>query len=285
MKKAKDYPRVFFPFEVIRAVDQLLEAKVVRGEKHGPIEDLLYDTSFRVSLKGEDWSHDSFEEFGADYRSNPDSASYEREIDDWEVSIRWSAYLVNTSVCVSAPDRHSIATVFEIFESARAAATVPLPPPPPPRAPPPLPPKPIVFIGHGGSPQWRELKDHLQDKHSVRVEAYEVGSRAGHTIRDVLDDMLTKSSMALLVLTAEDEVVDPKDPTRSQFRARQNVVHETGLFQGRLGFSRAIVLLEHGAEEFSILYGIQQLRFGKGNIKEVFGDVLAVIRREFPNAV
>ena len=88
--------------------------------------------------------------------------------------------------------------------------------------------------------------------------------------------MLTKSSFALLVLTAEDETTDGTK------RARQNVVHETGLFQGRLGFTKAIVLLEEGAEEFSNLYGIQQIRFKKGNIKETFGDVLATIRREFP---
>jgi len=54
-----------------------------------------------------------------------------------------------------------------------------------------------------------------------------------------------------------------------------------GLFQGRLGFSRAIVLLEDGVEEFSNLHGIQHISFSKGNIKECFGDVLAVIRREF----
>jgi predicted nucleotide-binding protein len=59
------------------------------------------------------------------------------------------------------------------------------------------------------------------------------------------------------------------------------VIHETGLFQGRLGFSRAIVLLEDGAEEFSNLAGIQQIRFAKSNIKETFGEVLAVLRREF----
>ena len=64
-------------------------------------------------------------------------------------------------------------------------------------------------------------------------------------------------------------------------RARQNVIHETGLFQGRLGFSRAIVMLEEGAEEFSNVQGVQQIRFAKGNIKETFGEVLATLRREF----
>ncbi len=105
--------------------------------------------------------------------------------------------------------------------------------------------------------------------------AYEVGARAGHTIRDILEEMLKSSSFAVLVMTGEDEGSD------GERRARQNVIHELGLFQGRLGFARAIVLLEDGTEEFSNLHGIQQIRFGRGNIKETFGEVVATLRREF----
>ena len=64
-------------------------------------------------------------------------------------------------------------------------------------------------------------------------------------------------------------------------RARQNVVHECGLFQGRLGFERAIMLVEKGVELGSNFDGIQQLRFSKRRISETFGDVLATLRREF----
>ena len=87
--------------------------------------------------------------------------------------------------------------------------------------------------------------------------------------------MLNKSVFAILVMTAEDETIEGK------WYGRQNVVHEAGLFQGHLGFNRAIILLEEGTEEFSNLYGIQQIRFSKGNIKETFGDVLATLTREF----
>jgi predicted nucleotide-binding protein len=120
---------------------------------------------------------------------------------------------------------------------------------------------------------WRDLKDHLQDKHGYQVEAYETGARAGHTIRDILDDLASTASLAFLVHTAEDEQAD------GTHRPRQNVVHETGLFQGRLGFSRAIALIKEGTEQFSNLQGIDQIRFT--NIKETFGEILAVIRREF----
>jgi predicted nucleotide-binding protein len=53
-------------------------------------------------------------------------------------------------------------------------------------------------------------------------------------------------------------------------RARQNVIHEIGLFQGRLGFSRGIMLCEDEIEEFSNLHGVVQIKFAKGNIKLAF---------------
>jgi len=162
-----------------------------------------------------------------------------------------------------------VEAVFEVFE--KHAPGCALPP-----APRPQPEPPALFIGHGRSFQWRDLKDHLHEHHGYAVEAYEVGSRAGHTIRDILEGMLAKSSFAILVMTAEDETAE------GGFRPRQNVVHELGLFQGRLGFTRAIVLLEEGAEEFSNLQGIQQVRYSKGNIRETYGEVLAALRREFP---
>jgi predicted nucleotide-binding protein len=262
MEMSKIYLRVFFPFAVIREADRLIT------EGTDP-KSCSYD--LQVSIGMETWSHDTVDEFAADYRRDPAAAYYSLRAEGRRLSISWHSKPANTFVSVEATNRSFIAAIHNVFESARPNATLPDPPPEP-RI------KPRIFIGHGGSPLWRELKDHLQDKHSVRVEAYEVGSRAGHTIRDVLEDVLDRSSMALLVLTAEDETAD------GHKRARQNVVHETGLFQGRLGFNKAIVLLEDGAEEFSNLYGIQQIRFAKGNIKETFGDVLAAIHREFPSA-
>jgi len=173
-----------------------------------------------------------------------------------------------TSVSVRAPTRDKIESVFAVFESNAERCRIPEQEEEEEQE------ETRVFIGHGQDPQWRDLKDHLHEKHGYDVEAYEIGSRAGHTIRDMLEEMLDESSFALLVMTGEDETKDGK------LLARQNVVHEAGLFQGKLGFSRAIILLEDGTEEFSNIHGLQQIRFSKGNIKESFGDVLAVLKRE-----
>jgi predicted nucleotide-binding protein len=59
-----------------------------------------------------------------------------------------------------------------------------------------------------------------------------------------------------------------------------NVIHEAGLFQGRLGFQRAIVVLEEGCEEFSNIQGLGQIRFPRGNISAVFENIRQVLERE-----
>ncbi|WP_127901036.1 TIR domain-containing protein [Solirhodobacter olei] len=171
-----------------------------------------------------------------------------------------------TTVEVEANDLALTQEIFDTLESEKEKYTIQRPA---------REQKPRIFIGHGRNNIWRDLKDHLSDQHHYKIEAYETGARAGHTIRDIIGDMSESSDIAFLVLTAEDEL------TTGDFQARPNVIHETGLFQGTLGFARAIVLLEEGCQEFSNLFGIQQIRFSKGNIKETFGDVLATIQREF----
>lgn len=83
-----------------------------------------------------------------------------------------------------------------------------------------------------------------------------------------------RAAIAFLVLTAEDKMTDGGE------RARQNVLHDAGLFQGRLGFARAIVLLEEGCEEFSNIQGLGQIRFPAGNIAAAFEEVRGVLERE-----
>ena len=75
-------------------------------------------------------------------------------------------------------------------------------------------------------------------------------------------------------MTAEDEQAD------GTLHPRMNVIHEVGLFQGKLGSKKAIVLLEDECEEFSNIHGLVQIRFPKGNIKAAFEDIRQVLERE-----
>jgi len=131
-----------------------------------------------------------------------------------------------------------------------------------------------VFIGHGRSSMWRELKDFVGDRLSLPYDEFNRVPVAGITNIARLSEMLDAAAIALLVMTAEDEMAD------GGLQARMNVVHEAGLFQGRLGFSRAIVLLEDGCAEFSNIQGLGQIRFPKGNIAASFEEVRRVLERE-----
>jgi hypothetical protein len=117
-----------------------------------------------------------------------------------------------------------------------------------------------VFIGHGRASAWRELKDFIQDRLGLPWDEFNRIPVAGVTNIARLSEMLDGAAIALLVMTAEDELTD------GEIQARMNVVHEAGLFQGRLGFTKAIVLLEDGCSEFSNIQGLGQIRFPKGNI-------------------
>ena len=263
MKKERHFHETKFAPETIRRILDIIEGRLPAEipRSRGAL--------LRVTFPDATWTHDSLDEFFADYRRRCTRVYMDQSVASSQaagLSLSFSDYC--TDVTVTAPSRELIEAAFECIEEAVPTAKYPRPPEAAPK------PEPRIFIGHGRDSQWRQLKDHLQDQHGYSIVAYEVGARAGHGIRDVLEDMLDKSSFALLVLTGEDRDAD------NSLHARENVIHELGLFQGRLGFRRAIALLEDDVTEFSNLHGIQQLRFGRGRIQEVFGDVLATLRRE-----
>jgi len=75
-------------------------------------------------------------------------------------------------------------------------------------------------------------------------------------------------------MTAEDEQAD------GTMQARMNEVHEAGLFQGRLGFTKAIILIEKSSAEFSNIQGLGQIRFPKGNVSAKFEEIRQLLERE-----
>ena len=131
-----------------------------------------------------------------------------------------------------------------------------------------------VFIGHGRSPVWRDLKDFIQDRLRLPYDEFNRVPVAGVTNIARLSEMLDAGACAFVIMTAEDELAD------GSIQARMNVIHEVGLFQGRLGFTKAIVLLEEGCEEFSNIQGLGQIRFPKGNISAKFEEIRQVLERE-----
>ncbi|MFB9164146.1 TIR domain-containing protein [Arthrobacter psychrochitiniphilus] len=234
---------------------------------------LLEYTDLGVSSGRESWSYDTIEQWTAAYNKDCTYANLSAYGHGGDFSLAVSYSLKNraTTVTVGAPNDTAIHAAMNIFNAAENSAKLPALPMAPTVNLPPV----KVFIGHGGSRDWNEIADHLRGLHEYDIEAYETGSRSGHSIRDVLQSMLDVSTFAVLVLSSEDATA------AGGMRARQNVVHEVGLFQGKLGFNRAIAVIENGAEVFSNLDGIQQIRYDSGQVRSTLGDILAALRREF----
>jgi hypothetical protein len=181
-----------------------------------------------------------------------------------------------STVQVTLPDIDEVNELLEVFE--REAPKHHLHEEPPTgRMPMTMPsPRAHIFVGYGGGSQaWRDLRDFLL-RLGIEVETFQSESRVGQTITDVLEGMLDRANFAFLVHTAED------DMEGGRMRARQNIVHETGLFQGRLGFDRAIIIREEGTEDFSNVHGLQEIRFPSGQIRVCFGEVIEILRKHFP---
>lgn len=283
MEFTKQFARTRFTSRVINeAIDTLAaldgereEADRLRGlsdESYTysptPVEYALSFGIMSVSNGGETWTYDDIHEWYEAYdRPSPEALLYYKS--PW-FQLTINVHPSGTSVSVTAPTNASIQKIMRRFNLAEPESIEPK------KVTPTLPPKPVsVFIGHGRNQDWREIKDHLQDKHQYRVVAFEVGARSGHSIRRILENMLSSSSFALLIMTGEDNT------TEGDARARQNVVHELGLFQGKLGFDRAIAVVEEGVEVFTNLDGVQQIRYDRGNVETTYGEILATLRREF----
>jgi hypothetical protein len=123
-----------------------------------------------------------------------------------------------------------------------------------------------VFIGHGRSEAWLAVANFLRSHLKLEVVEFGTESRTSEHIVDILGDLLTQCDTAVLVLTSEDLTA------RGSGRARQNVIHEVGLFQGRLGFDRVVVVEQEGVEPFSNIAGLQTVRFKDGP-KEAFYEL------------
>jgi predicted nucleotide-binding protein len=111
---------------------------------------------------------------------------------------------------------------------------------------------------------WEKVQRYIAKKLNVKTVTYESAGRPGKTVKEVLEKMLAEATFAVLVMTADDQTL------AGSRRARQNVVHEAGYFQGVLGFDRAVMLLESGTEAFSNITGVQLIKFERNTISTAF---------------
>lgn len=299
MKIRKRFERTRFGLETIKAATGLLNEMNTPVtvddhkkflEDNSPMSEQLKDmtswehepiTDYSITDKdGLEWELDTFDEWLEAYQLGATSGHLSQHKSVYGAGIRLDFDLFDsktastlsepqTMIAVDGRDRETALSLMRPFNMSADVGAMP---------------KPVearepvkVFIAHGGaSTDWMALSLNLEKVHGVEMEAFEFGPRAGLNITEILQSMLARSSFAIIVLTAEDAVDD------GQLRARQNVIHELGLCQGKLGFSKVVPVVQHGVEWLSNLAGTSQVRYMPGNITDASGQIIAAIRREFP---
>lgn len=131
-----------------------------------------------------------------------------------------------------------------------------------------------VFIGHGRSSEWLKLHIFFTRTLGLLCDEFNIEPTAGLLTANRIETMLSSARMAFLVMTAEDHHTD------GTLHARENVIHEVGLFQAKLGPKRAIVMLETGCSRFSNLDGLTTINFPSGDILARSEEVRGVLVRE-----
>lgn len=126
-----------------------------------------------------------------------------------------------------------------------------------------------VFLSHGRSKDWLAVQAYIErDVDLPTLELAQEASR-GQTIIEKLFGNAERCDSAVIVMTGDDVAED-------QVRARENVIHEIGFFQGKFGRQAVVVLHEDGVNIPTNLAGVVYVPFPKGNIEAGFH----VLRRE-----
>jgi hypothetical protein len=133
-------------------------------------------------------------------------------------------------------------------------------------------PAPRVFISHGRSEDWRKVQAFIERE--VKVDTLELAQEPnrGRTILAKLDEESRRCTYAVIVMTGDDTnaVGTPV--------ARQNVLHEIGFLQARLGLSAVCLLHEEGTDIFSNIHGLVYISFPKGTVEATFGALIGELR-------
>src|ERR1700733_803235 len=151
MQKTKSYKAFFDSRTVKQAWEQLLQTA---GEKQTSVPGTLV-----VENAGATWDFDNVEEFFAAYRRDIDYADFDHHLQKgltggkfYQFVLRFNPNRSSTIVSIRAQSRPEIEAIFNTFENALPDSLLSTSDPPVE--------KPVIFIGHGRSGVWRDLKDH-----------------------------------------------------------------------------------------------------------------------------
>ncbi|MCB0516513.1 MAG: nucleotide-binding protein [Chitinophagales bacterium] len=122
-----------------------------------------------------------------------------------------------------------------------------------------------IFISHGRSQQWRQLQAYIEKDLEKNTLELAQEANLGRTILQKLSEEAKKCSIAIIVMTGDDLTED------GEIRARENVIHEIGFFQGLYGLGNVILLHESDVNIPTNIGGLVYINFPKDTIESTFG--------------
>lgn len=132
-----------------------------------------------------------------------------------------------------------------------------------------------IFISHGRSKDWHSVQAFIEK--DLKIETLELAQEPskGRSVLQKLIDESNKCSFAVIVMTGDDEIESGAP------RARENVMHEIGFFQGKFGLENVCILYEEGTNIPSNIHGLVYVPFPKGYIDATFGALQREIKAVF----
>lgn len=159
MQKEKTYRECRFSAEALKGAIKVVGSIVGQAETESEPRYIM-----TVEVGDSKWHYDASEEFFADFRKDFEYSLF-RVWHSHKISLDVTSYKRHVVVSMGALNHAGIESVFEVFEGHRDASKLE-----------PVPESsgaPVVFIGHSHNPCWKELKDHLQEKHDIKVVSKE----------------------------------------------------------------------------------------------------------------
>ena len=111
-----------------------------------------------------------------------------------------------------------------------------------------------IFIVHGHDGELKESVARIVEKQNIEAIILSEQANLGRTIIEKFEDYSDVDG-AICLFTADD-YGRAKVVSKDNFRARQNVVLETGYFMGKLGRENIVILTDNGVEMPSDLSGV-----------------------------
>lgn len=133
-----------------------------------------------------------------------------------------------------------------------------------------------IFISHGRSVEWYKVQAYIEKDLNIPSLELAQEPNLGRTVLQKLNEEAEKCSVAVIVMTGDDMAVD------GEIRARENVMHEIGFFQGKYGLSNVVLLHEAGVNIPSNIHGLVYIGFPKDTIDATFGALMRELKVILP---